>query len=345
MLDIFGLDALSEEIYRLMLTHPDKGVEGLADLVGTTEAQVRRALECLSELSLVSTSEQDLSGFRALNPETAMELLLAQQQSELTVAQMRLDATKAAAVKLVAAYSSLCPPYDDRDFERLVGPEEIGRHLAGFAALAETEVMTFAHGGAHPEEELVASRTPNVMLLERGIRMRTLYLDSLRNHQPTLHHMRWLSDRGAEVRTAASLPVRMVIVDRCQAVLPMRSADARVGAVVIRSEATVAALCALFEAKWEKATPFGSGPTVDDRGLSVQEAEVIRLLAEGLTDQAIAKRLGVSDRTARRIAAELMERLNARSRFEAGVRAVQRGWIPLEQVPDQAAPVGSDRDQ
>ncbi|GAA3135976.1 hypothetical protein GCM10010521_22600 [Streptomyces rameus] len=40
------------------------------------------------------------------------------------------------------------------------------------------------------------------------------------------------------------------------------------------------------------------------------------------------KRLGVSPRTAHRIAADLMERLEARSRFEAGVHAVQDGWLP-----------------
>ncbi|MGW2995319.1 helix-turn-helix domain-containing protein, partial [Streptomyces sp. NPDC001193] len=55
-----------------------------------------------------------------------------------------------------------------------------------------------------------------------------------------------------------------------------------------------------------------------------------RLLAEGHTDEGIAKRLGVSHRTARRIATVLMERLGARSRFEAGVRAVRCGWLPYE---------------
>jgi DNA-binding NarL/FixJ family response regulator len=59
-----------------------------------------------------------------------------------------------------------------------------------------------------------------------------------------------------------------------------------------------------------------------------QERAVLRMLAQGYTDEAIAKRLGVSPRTARRIAANLMERLDARSRFEAGVHAVQDGWLP-----------------
>ncbi|MFI8266752.1 helix-turn-helix transcriptional regulator, partial [Streptomyces sp. NPDC085665] len=33
-----------------------------------------------------------------------------------------------------------------------------------------------------------------------------------------------------------------------------------------------------------------------------------------------------------RIATDLMGRLNARSRFEAGVRAVQQGWLPSDPV-------------
>ncbi|MEU0742732.1 hypothetical protein [Streptomyces sp. NPDC006134] len=47
-----------------------------------------------------------------------------------------------------------------------------------------------------------------------------------------------------------------------------------------------------------------------------------------ITDETIAKRLGVSPRTARRIANTLMTRLGARSRFQAGAMAVQVGRLP-----------------
>jgi DNA-binding NarL/FixJ family response regulator len=54
---------------------------------------------------------------------------------------------------------------------------------------------------------------------------------------------------------------------------------------------------------------------------------VVRLLAEGMTDEGVSRRIGVSLRTVRRIASDLMTRLTARSRFEAGVKAAQLGWI------------------
>jgi DNA-binding NarL/FixJ family response regulator len=47
---------------------------------------------------------------------------------------------------------------------------------------------------------------------------------------------------------------------------------------------------------------------------------IIRLMASGLSDDQIARKLGVHRRTVQRAIAKLMERLNASSRFEAGLK-------------------------
>ncbi len=62
-------------------------------------------------------------------------------------------------------------------------------------------------------------------------------------------------------------------------------------------------------------------------GPSDLERELLRLLAQGLTDATVAKRLNVSLRTERRMVADLMRRLGASGRFEAGVKAARRRWI------------------
>ena len=64
-----------------------------------------------------------------------------------------------------------------------------------------------------------------------------------------------------------------------------------------------------------------------DTGLTASEQELLRLLGKGLTDEAAAKRLGVSLRTVKRRMEDLMRRLEAGSRFEAGLKAGQRGWL------------------
>ncbi|MFC9734146.1 LuxR C-terminal-related transcriptional regulator [Streptomyces roseolus] len=328
MLDILGLDTDAERVYRAMLGRPQDGVGELARLLSMTEEQVRTGLDRLSELALVRPSAHEGAGFRAISPETAMEVLLARQQAELAAQQMRVEASRAAAAQLIAECSALRPRSPDADAEQLTGPEEIRERLARLAAQATTEITTFAPGGAHTTADLEASRAPNAELLQRGIRLRTVYLDSVRNHTPTLDHVDWLNTHGAQVRTSPTLPIRMIIADRTHAVLPIDTNDARTGAVVLTGAGTVAALCALFESVWNTATPLGHAPRTDPNGLPPQESATLHLLAQGHTDETIAKHLGVSPRTARRIAADLMERLNARSRFQAGANAAHHGWLP-----------------
>ena len=61
--------------------------------------------------------------------------------------------------------------------------------------------------------------------------------------------------------------------------------------------------------------------------LTDEERRIVGLLAEGLTDDAIARRLGLTRRTCRRRIRVLMERLGARSRFQAGALAAKAGWL------------------
>ncbi|MET7679216.1 helix-turn-helix transcriptional regulator [Streptomyces sp. NPDC005423] len=58
-----------------------------------------------------------------------------------------------------------------------------------------------------------------------------------------------------------------------------------------------------------------------------RERQVLELLAAGHLDESIARQLNISIRTCRRIIASLMDRLEARSRFQAGVIAAARGWM------------------
>ncbi|MEU6051724.1 LuxR C-terminal-related transcriptional regulator [Streptomyces xanthochromogenes] len=332
MLAVLGLDTDTERVYRAMLAHRDDGLCALSQRLGLPEDKLRDCLDRLHALALVRPSGQAESAFRVLGPEQAMSLLLSRQQAELAAHQERVETARAAAAQLVAECSSLHRPSAGLHTEELTGAEEIRDRLARLAADARQEIMTLAPGGAHTESDLEASRGPNATLLERGVTVRTVYLDSIRNHQPTLHHVQWLRERGGHVRTAPGLPIRMIIADRKEAVLPLDPTDASRGAVVLTGPGILTALCELFESTWHAATPLVPTVERDPDGLTPQHREALRLLAQGFKDDAIAKRLGVSTRTARRFAAELMEALEAHSRFEAGVHAVQNGWLPAHRT-------------
>lgn len=54
---------------------------------------------------------------------------------------------------------------------------------------------------------------------------------------------------------------------------------------------------------------------------------VLSLLAAGATDETIGRLMGASARTAHRRVRELIARLGVQTRFQAGMRAVQLGWL------------------
>lgn len=88
------------------------------------------------------------------------------------------------------------------------------------------------------------------------------------------------------------------------------------------------ALLPLFETVWDRSVPLGSD-SADAWGNPVpgQQRELLGLLAAGLKDEVIARRLGVHVHTARRRISRLLEALDAETRFQAGAQAAVRGWL------------------
>ncbi|MBA2808631.1 helix-turn-helix transcriptional regulator [Streptomyces sp. KM273126] len=312
-----------------MLLHPQDGVTDLARRLGFDEARIRRAMDRLSALALVRHTAQAPGGVRAVNPEVGMDALLAQQRAELAAQEKRLAESEALASRLAAEYHQMRPYENQGEVEVLLGVETVRHRLVEITREVCEEVLSFAPDGAQTEANRSAAQPLNQQLLDRGVRMRTIYLDSIRNSPETVTHATWLTERGGRVRTAPSLPTRMIIADRRLAVLPVDPENSAKGAVVLTGTGVLGALSALFELVWQSASPLGEAPKrrADEQGLSSQERMVLWLLAGGHTDEAIAKRLGVSARTARRIASTLMERLGARSRFQAGALAATCGWL------------------
>ena len=72
-----------------------------------------------------------------------------------------------------------------------------------------------------------------------------------------------------------------------------------------------------------------SGSAEDDVLLTPRELEVLTLLAEGLSNKAIARRLGISVHTAKFHVGALMDKLDAVGRTDAVAHAVRRGVIHL----------------
>jgi DNA-binding NarL/FixJ family response regulator len=73
----------------------------------------------------------------------------------------------------------------------------------------------------------------------------------------------------------------------------------------------------------------GTAASKAPESLTDRELEVLALVAQGLTNRAIGRRLGISDRTVQGHLANVFSKLGASSRTEAVMAAVKLGWIEI----------------
>ncbi|WP_262703262.1 MULTISPECIES: helix-turn-helix domain-containing protein [Streptomyces] len=330
MLGRLGIDSAAEAVYRVMLIHPQEGVPDWAARLDLSKAAVRDALDRLSEFVFVRPSTEDQTQVRAVNPLLGLEVLLARHQADLAAQQQKVDASRAAIAEAIAKYGREYAAGAGAGIQYIEGIDAIREYLELLNSKVRDEFLTFAPGGAQTAANMAASRPLNRRLLDRGVRMRTVYLDSIRRVPSTLAHAEWLQSLGAQIRITPTLPNRIIIIDRRIALAAADSQCTGTGAVFIDNPGIVTLMCALFESVWESAEPLGVPPRPTPGGLTKQQREVLRLMAKGNTDESIANGLGISARTVRRIAAGLLRHLGARSRFQAGAHAVQRGYLPAE---------------
>lgn len=73
----------------------------------------------------------------------------------------------------------------------------------------------------------------------------------------------------------------------------------------------------------------GLPDTIEAEHLTPRETEVLELLAEGMTNKAIADRLGISDQTVKFHIGSIIGKLGAANRTDAVRRGVRRGLVTL----------------
>jgi DNA-binding NarL/FixJ family response regulator len=165
--------------------------------------------------------------------------------------------------------------------------------------------------------------------LAAGVTYRVLYDRSALAHRPQLEVTERLVARGEQARVAHAAPTQLVIVDNEVAMLPLTMREHVVdSALIIRSSEMLVSVRRIFDEHWRFAAPFTMAPRSPLTAQpSEQERWILSLLASGATDDAIGRLMGLSARTAHRRVRELISRLGAETRFQAGMRAVQLGWL------------------
>lgn len=159
-----------------------------------------------------------------------------------------------------------------------------------------------------------------------GLTIRKLYGPSALADEEQRLHLLALRSAGAQVRIAATgLPHETIISDRRAMILAGRTVRGEREFTATTSPILVEGVYAMFEAAWAGATPLADYLGQDLPRLDADGRALLQMLTTGLTDEAAARRMGMSLRTYRRRVADLMRLLEAESRFQAGVRAGELG--------------------
>jgi DNA-binding CsgD family transcriptional regulator len=331
MLNHLGLETNTHRVFLAVASRQASTVDVLARSLDLTEGEVRRALDQLSALAL---AELDSGGEASVpvDAELGLKALLAQKRAELAERQSQVEQAHLAVEQWLAVNRAASAAAHDLTVTTLHGADAVRNKLTELAESCRDEVWSFNPGGMQSHEQLERARPLNKATLARGVTMRAVYLDSARNDRLTGEHLRDLVDWGAEVRTVPVLPVRMIVIDREMALVPFDERNTSLGALLVQSRGLVAGLVSLFLTTWRIARPLGTRACRAPDGLSVQERNAMLLWAQGCTDAAVARRLGVSHRTVRRMSESVSSMVSARSRFELGARAMALGWITQEDL-------------
>ncbi|PGH50507.1 helix-turn-helix transcriptional regulator [Streptomyces sp. Ru87] len=268
------------------------------------------------------------------SPERALADLLAEQGAQLRAAFDVLERNLRAVDDVVGMLPApRTPDHSSIEAEFFEDRDQLRRRIDEFHPLTRSEMLCMRTTFPEPEV-LDRSLVTDLEVLGRGVHCRMLVSTSALRRPGAARYLEALAEAGAEVRVAASCPLYLLIVDRELTVLWAGvGTDRDRGDVALHGPLIASCFVQVFEHNWDAAAPHDPGAdgrragTSRARDWSPREREVLALLATGAKDESIARRLGVSDRTLRRLMTRLIEKLGADSRFAAGVEAARLGLV------------------
>ncbi|QSB05925.1 helix-turn-helix domain-containing protein [Natronoglycomyces albus] len=318
------LDPATQHLYRLLLSRTEATAGQLAAEAAIPVTTAQHQLENLVRLGMATLITD--SHYRAQAPEVALGAQIGRQ----------LDAVRSG----YGVLQELLEIYRDGNhagsgstrWESVTGQAAIQTRLWKLESSAERLVRNFVKSpivlegpinSRHPEPRPNQGAHQQI-LYERGI------LNDL-DDDPHMDYLHQCLEGGDEVRFAAQLPVKLVLFD--DRILAMPEPPTGQPRVLITSHPPIVALAvALFEQLWMSSVPapHDDGLPRDRHAPSEEDRLLLSLLIAGLTDQAIATRLGIGLRTVQRRVRELMNLAEVDTRIQLGWQAARRNWV----IPD-----------
>ncbi|SDS77654.1 hypothetical protein SAMN04488570_2669 [Nocardioides scoriae] len=310
---------LFRDVVREGVLRPDD--ERLAE-----EHPAHASVQLLVELGLLRLDDER-GGWLPVDPATLQAGLVAPMGRQA----VELLAESAAWADTLSSLASAFrrTPSSSATHEEIRGLDAINRFLEGAVDDAEEELLTAQPAGPRRAQALAIASSRDLRALERGVRMRTLYQHTARRSRSMRDYVDVMRQKGAEIRTLDEFFNRLIVIDRRLAMIPGETTQT---AVIIHDRWLVEYLIDVFERSWERGRDYDKTTRTTESEIAAEIRQLtVRMLTEGHSDSASAKRVGVSTRTYASYVAALKEEYGVQTRFQLGLAMGQKD---TESAPD-----------
>lgn len=318
-LESLGIGAAEESAYVALLDHPEATLVELSSALAWPTRKVQRLVDALQRMGLVTVASGEPRRFVPASPDIAIEAILSRREAELRRARAEIQKLQRRASEGAGR---------SRQMIELITTPEAERHVFEQIQHAARRELIFL---ARPPILIAGPEQPSttqVDAIARGVRYRSIADQAFLAIPGVVGRIRADLAVGEEVRIVSALPLKMVMADRSVALIPLNLESPHSPSLLVRSSALLDALHSMFELLWERAAPIAITPAGLETGapgtrLPVEADRLIPLLAAGLNDKAIAYELGISASTLTRRITEIMQGLDAQTRFQLGWMAAR----------------------
>ncbi|MGW4802580.1 LuxR C-terminal-related transcriptional regulator [Kitasatospora sp. NPDC004272] len=218
---------------------------------------------------------------------------------------------------LTHAYDSTPQRVDRRsEVQHVVTGQQIRHRIMQIEAEMREETLAYQPGGARPTRFMRQSLVRDRHFLAAGVALRTLYQPGALTHRPTVSYAASVTRAGEGIRVLDEPFRKMLIFDRRIAIISAAPDDS--SAAFVEDPAVLSTMIGLFERDWARAAIVDWHALAGRPRETGVPSELTGLLAAGLTQKAIASRLGLSERTVAAHIARLREQHDAETLFQLG---------------------------
>lgn len=309
-----GADPRAGPAYASLVSGGPASTSDIASRMGVDDDAACRALRSLEDLGLLRWMDDGRA--LATTPRTALDMVARDHSRQ--AAQARLAGEDLA--RLWSVHQGRA------DYLEIVPSLAAAREVQSSVMTDSERTIRGLSIGSHTQPRMAEGLAD---ALARGTDVRAIYGAEVLRNPMALEVVQKCIAHGERSRVFPGVPMNLMISDDRFALMVVRVPTERIAdGIVVHPSDLLDTLTGIFEAFWRLAVPVSASTTpsrVDKE--STETKRLLTNLAAGLTDQAIARDLDVSERTVRRRISQLQELLGAQTRFQLGVQASRHGWL------------------